>query len=222
MKKITIYQLFYEKKFLVSRQFKQFVDIITMNAVHHTNFERAYVLDVHFSKSTIESDVTVTSAKRQRFNKCVVHSWAAVHSEIEIMSTKSFNKDNQYLDFSLKHARTYTHTCLMVLHTSVQQSHGSHFAVVDSGTSMYILQYHLFTSNLSEDHTAVSRFSGNTSRATHRGDFNCVVRAQNGRLIHLVDPSAVLVIPDSHRNLWLLGPTTAPHMYSKFIDASNV
>jgi len=56
----------------------------------------------------------------------------------------------------------------------------------------------LFTSNLSEDHTAVSGFSGNTSRATHRGDFNCVVRAQNGRLIHLVDPSAALVIPDSH------------------------
>jgi len=89
----------------------------------------------------------------------------------------------------------------MVLHTNVQQSPGSHFAVVDSGTSMHILQYRLFTSNLTEDHTAVSGFSGNTSRATHRGDFNCVVRAQNGRLIHLIDPSAALVIPDSHRNL---------------------
>jgi len=90
----------------------------------------------------------------------------------------------------------------MVLHSHVQQSPGSHFAVVDSGTSMHILQYRLFTSNLSEDHTAVSGFSGSTSRATHRGDFNCVVRAQNGRLIHLVDPSAALVIPDSHRNLY--------------------
>jgi len=90
----------------------------------------------------------------------------------------------------------------MVLHSHVQQSPGSHFAVEDSGTSMHILQYRLFTSNLSEDHTAVSGFSGNTSRATHRGDFNCVVRAQNGRLIHLVDPSAALVIPDSHRNLY--------------------
>jgi len=29
-----------------------------------------------------------------------------------------------------------------------------------------------------------------------------VVRAQNGRLIYLVDPSAALVIPDSHRNLY--------------------
>ena len=56
--------------------------------------------------------------------------------------------------------------------------------------------------NLSEDHTAVSGFSGSTSRATHKGDFNCVVRAQNGRLIHLVNPSAALVIPDSHRNLY--------------------
>jgi len=41
-----------------------------------------------------------------------------------------------------------------------------------------------------------------TQRATHRGDFNCVVRAKNGRLIHPVDPSAALVIPDSHRNLY--------------------
>jgi len=90
----------------------------------------------------------------------------------------------------------------MVLHTNVQQSPSSHFAVVDSGTSMHILQYRLFTSNLSEDHTAVSGFSGNTSRSTHRGNFNCVVRAQNGRFIHLVDPSAALVIPDSHRNLY--------------------
>jgi len=127
-----------------------------------------------------------------------------VHGEIEIMSTKSFiNKDKyQYIDSSLQHAQNYTHTCLMVLHTNVKQSPGSHFAVVDSGILIHILQYRLFTSNLSEDHTAVSGFSGNTSRATHRGNFNCVVRAQNGRLIHLVDPSAALVIPDSHRNLY--------------------
>ena len=54
--------------------------------------------------------------------------------------------------------------------------------------------------NLSEDHTAVSGFRGSTSIATHRGDFKCVL--QNARLIHLVDPSAALVIPDSHRNLF--------------------
>jgi len=125
-----------------------------------------------------------------------------VHGEIEIMSTKCFiNKDKyQCLDSSLKHAQNYTHNCLMVLHTNMQQSPGSHFAVVDSGTSMYILQYRLFTSNLSEDHTAVFGFSGNTSSAKQRGNFNCVVRAQNNRLIHLVDTSAALVIPDSHIN----------------------
>jgi len=70
----------------------------------------------------------------------------------------------------------------------LSQSPGSYFAMVDSGTSMHILQYRLFTSNLFEDHTAVSGFSDNTSQATHRGEFNCVVRAQNGRLFHLVDP----------------------------------
>ena len=77
----------------------------------------------------------------------------------------------------------------MVMHTNAQQSPGPHFAVVDSGTSMHILQHRLFTSNLSEDHTAVSGFSGNTSRATHRFDFNCVVREQNGGFIYLADPS---------------------------------
>jgi len=90
----------------------------------------------------------------------------------------------------------------MALHANVQQSPGSHFAVVDSGTSVHTLQYRLFTSTLSEDYTTISGFSGNTSRVTHRGDFNCVVWAQNGRLIHLVDPTAALVIPDSHRNLY--------------------
>jgi len=127
-----------------------------------------------------------------------------VHGEIEIMSVKSLiNKDKyQYLDSSLKHAQNYTHTCLMVLHINVQQSPGSHFVVADSGTSMHFLQCRMFTSNLSEDHTTVPGFSGNTRRATHRGDFNCVVRAQDARLIHLVDPSAALVIPDSHRNLY--------------------
>ena len=42
-----------------------------------------------------------------------------------------FNKDKyQYLDSSLKHAQIHTHTCLMVLYSHVQQSPGSHFAVV--------------------------------------------------------------------------------------------
>jgi len=51
--------------FLIGRALKQFVDIITMNTSHHTKFEHAYVLDVHFSKITIESNVTAAPAKRQ-------------------------------------------------------------------------------------------------------------------------------------------------------------
>jgi hypothetical protein len=63
----------YRVNFLVGRQLKQFVDIITMNAVHHTKYEHVRVLDVHFIKaqqsddsSDSDSDVTATSAKRQR------------------------------------------------------------------------------------------------------------------------------------------------------------
>ena len=62
----------YRVNFLVGRQLKQFVDIITMNAVHHTKYEHARVLDVHFIKaqqddsSDSDSDVTAASAKRQR------------------------------------------------------------------------------------------------------------------------------------------------------------
>jgi len=62
----------YRINFLVGRQLKQFVDIITMNAVHHTKYEHARVLDVHFIKeqqsddsSESDSDVTAASAKRQ-------------------------------------------------------------------------------------------------------------------------------------------------------------
>jgi len=51
--------------FLISKALKKFVDIFTMNTSHHTKFKHAYVLDVHFSKSTIESDVTAAPAKRQ-------------------------------------------------------------------------------------------------------------------------------------------------------------
>ena len=56
----------YANSFLIGRQLKPFVDIITMNASHHTNFDHAYVLNVHFNKSAIESNVTAASAKRQR------------------------------------------------------------------------------------------------------------------------------------------------------------
>ena len=55
----------YRINFLVGRQLKQFVDIITMNAVHHTKYEHARVLDVHFIKAqqcddSSDSDSAVT------------------------------------------------------------------------------------------------------------------------------------------------------------------
>jgi len=63
----------FRTNFLVGRQLKQFVDIITMNAVRHTKFEHAYVLDVQFSMAQktddsddSDSDVTAAPAKRQR------------------------------------------------------------------------------------------------------------------------------------------------------------
>jgi len=63
----------YRVNFLVGRQLKQFVDIITMNGLHHTKYEHARVLDVHFIKyqhsddsSDSDTGVTAASAKRQR------------------------------------------------------------------------------------------------------------------------------------------------------------
>ena len=130
----------------------------------------AFSTSTSSSTSTQMTRLTPTPASRRHppndrgFDKCAVQSWAAVHGEIEIMSTKSFiNKDKyQYLDSSLKHAQIHTHTCLMVLHSHVQQSPGSHFAVVDSGTSMHILQYRLFTSKFAPRTTQLSLDSAET------------------------------------------------------------
>jgi len=63
----------YRINLLIGRQIKQFVDIITMIGAHHTNYEHARVVDVHFIKkqmspdsSDSDSDVAGASAKRQR------------------------------------------------------------------------------------------------------------------------------------------------------------
>jgi len=63
----------YRVNLLIGRQLKQFVDIMTMNGVHHTNYEHARILDVHFIKyqhsddsSDSDSGVAAASAKRQR------------------------------------------------------------------------------------------------------------------------------------------------------------
>jgi len=50
--------------FHVGKQLKQLVDIITMNTLHHAKLDHAYVLDVHFNTSAIDSDVTAVSTNR--------------------------------------------------------------------------------------------------------------------------------------------------------------
>ena len=80
---------------------------------------------------------------------------------------------------------------------SYSSSHGSTLAVVDSGTSMYILKGTTFLTNLREHHVAVASFSGDTSRSTHTGDFFAFARTSNDRLAPLIDLNSALVVPDS-------------------------
>ena len=78
---------------------------------------------------------------------------------------------------------------------------GDHWAVIDSGTSKHVLLEHIYLANATEDHTAVAGFSGQTSRATHRGDFTATVRTATGKLIHIIDVDSALAIPDAIRTL---------------------
>jgi hypothetical protein len=79
---------------------------------------------------------------------------------------------------------------------------GDHWAVIDSGKSKHVLLEHIYLANATEDHTAVAGFSGQTSRATHRGDFTATVRTATGNLIHITDVDSALVIPDAIRTLY--------------------
>jgi hypothetical protein len=64
--------------------------------------------------------------------------------------------------------------------------------IVDSGTPIHIVYDHLFVSNTREDYTPVAGFSGNASRATHRGDLNARVHTNNNEYINIVDTDSVL------------------------------
>ena len=95
------------------------------------------------------------------------------------------------------------HTCYMALHAqNPTPATGDHWAVIDSGTSKHVLLEHIYLANATEDHTAVAGFSGQTSRATHRGDFTATVRTATGKLIHITDVDSALVIPDAIRTLY--------------------
>ena len=78
---------------------------------------------------------------------------------------------------------------------NLQNSPGSHFAIVDSGTPIHIVFDHLFVCKTKEDNTPVAGFSGTASRATHRGDLNARVRTHHNEYITLIDVHSTLVVP---------------------------
>ena len=79
---------------------------------------------------------------------------------------------------------------------NLQNSPGSHFAIVDSGTPIHIVFDHLFVCKTKEDNTPVAGFSGTASRATHRGDLNARVRTHHNEYITLIAVNSTLVVPD--------------------------
>ena len=90
----------------------------------------------------------------------------------------------------------------------LQTTPGSHFAIVDSGTPIHIVFDHLFVSNTRDDHTPVTGFNGNASRATHRRDMTARVRTDNNTYINLVDVNSTLVVPDCIRRLYSVRQAT--------------
>ena len=103
--------------------------------------------------------------------------------------------------------KTSQYNCYMLTHR-LQTTPGSHFAIVDSGTPIHIVFDHLFVSNTRDDHTPVTGFSGNASRATHRGDMTARVRTDNNTYINLVDVNSTLVVPDCVRRLYSVRQAT--------------
>ena len=95
-----------------------------------------------------------------------------------------------------------------ILTHQLRSTPGSHFAIVDSGTPVHIVFDHLFVSNTKEDHTPVAGFSGNTSRATHRGDLHTQVRTFKDEYITLTDVNSTLVVPDCVRRLYSIRQAT--------------
>ena len=106
---------------------------------------------------------------------------------------------NNYVSFMLAH--------------ELPSSPGSHFAIVDSGTPVHIVFDHLFVVNPREDHTAVSGFSGTSSRATHRGDlsfraFSLNHETNRHQYINMIQPNSTLVVPDCVRRLYSVRQAT--------------
>ena len=96
--------------------------------------------------------------------------------------------------------KTSQYNCYMLTHRLQ--------TIVDSGTPIHIVFDHLFVSNTRDDHTPVTGFSGNASRATHRGDMTARVRTDNNTYINLVDVNSTLVVPDCVRRLYSVRQAT--------------
>ena len=107
-----------------------------------------------------------------------------------------------------KHLVTHENYECYMLANEMPSAPGSHFAIVDSGTPVHIVFDHLFVTNTREDHTSVSGFSGNSSRATHRGDLSARVMNQNKEYTNLHDKDSTLVVPDCIRRLYSVRQAT--------------
>ena len=119
------------------------------------------------------------------------------------MSLNNNQQEHRLLKMSSQYftkGKTRQYNCYMLTHKS-QTKPGSHFAIVDSGTPIHIVFDHLFVSNTKEDHTPVAGLSGNSSRATHKGDMNARVRTNTNEYINLTDVNSTLVVPDCVRSL---------------------
>jgi len=91
--------------------------------------------------------------------------------------------------------------CHMVLTDSKQFSTYSHSAIIDSGTTMLILQHSLFVTDNYEKHSSVASFLGASSRSTLKGSLSCTVMIDKRQLLHLHNTVSALIVPDTVHNL---------------------
>ena len=91
--------------------------------------------------------------------------------------------------------------CHMVLTDSKQFSTYSHSAIIDSGTTMLILQHSLFVTDNYEKHSSVASFLGASSRSTLKGSLSCTVMTDKRQLLHLHNTDSALIVPDTVHNL---------------------
>ena len=111
----------------------------------------------------------------------------------------------------IKEQCNYYSACMMHF-SSLSVPAPAHFALVDSGASIHILLNQTFLANAKSNHSAVASFSGNTSRATHKGTFSALVRDTHNKYYTFEQPDSALVVPDASRILFSISQAlTAGH-----------